>query len=243
MEVTQAQFARMCGVKPSSISDKISKGTLILNSGKKMDTDNPVNRAYLTAKQNKLQLEAQAKSAASFGGAATGTEKGKSVGENFSVLNATATAGIEGLSEAMLHMTLLQLVTSYGGLAGVERFSKTLQTLTNTNEKEIRIKERRQELIPKDFVTSRLFGYVDQLMSKLLDWPEGAVDTIIAKVLASKQEARADLVNYMRDGLTHCICDAKQHIASELDGLRGKYDTSKTEIEELKEAVEGLKNE
>jgi len=264
MEVTQAEFARMCGVKPPSISEKIKNGTLIINSGKKLDTDNPVNRNYLTAKQNKLQFEIQTQNFATQQSAPHQLKAQPSknsvvkpgrvftpeTAASFSALNSASTAAgapeytiTAGLTDAMLNMTLLQLITRYGGVAGIERFAKILQTLTTANEKELRLQERRQELVPKDFVTSRLFGYVDQLMNKLLDWPEGIVDTLIAKALASKQEARTELINYMRDGLTRCICDAKQHIANELDGLRSKYDTNRTEIEELKETIEGLKNE
>ena len=92
-------------------------------------------------------------------------------------------------------------------------------------------------------MTARLFGYVDQLMNKLLDWPEGAVDTIIAKVLSNQQECRGELVNYMKDNLSRCICDAKSHITSELTSLRGKYDTKSSELEELKDVVENLKSE
>jgi len=260
MEVTQAEFARMCGVKPPSICGKIKNGTLIINSGNKLDTDNPVNRRYLTNKQNKLQLEIQAQTfstqAQSADFAATKAAKisttkqaqPASPASFIAAPGATATAAATeyaitaGLTDKMLNMTLIQLITNYGGVAGIERFAKILQTLTTANEKELRLQERRQELIPKDFVTSRLFGYVDQLMNKLLDWPEGIADTLIAKALANKQEARTELINYMRDGLTRCICDAKQHIANELDGLRNKYDTGRTEIEELKETIEGLKN-
>jgi hypothetical protein len=250
MEVTQAEFARMCGVRPPSISEKIKNGTLILNSGKRLDTDNPVNRNYLTAKQNKLQFETQTQNFANITRpASTNSAKPRktekiAVSSPATPLNAATaqnSAITTGLSEAMLNMTIQELVVNYGGIAGIERFTKTLQTLTAANEKELRIQERRQELIPKDFVTSRLFGYIDQLMSKLLDYPEGAVDTIIAKILADKN-CRSDVVNYLRDGLTRCICDAKQHIANELDGLRGKYDTNRTEIEELKETIEGLRN-
>lgn len=256
VEVTQAEFARMCGVKPASISEKIKNGTLIRNSGKRLDTDNPVNRAYLTSKQNAMQLAAKAAlavpvAAASLGGASAPPPAAV---ENPGVLNplppaANLTAPIpapllvDGMTDAMLSMTLRQLVASYGDWAGVERFSKTLQTLVSTREKEMRMQERRLTLVPKDFVTSRLFGYIDQLMNKLLDWPEGAVDTIIAKALANKQDGRGVIVSYIRDGLARCICDAKEHIVNELNGLRGKYDTdSRTDIEDLKDAVADLKN-
>lgn len=71
MEVTASEFARMCGVSPMAISKKIKNGTLIKNSGKKLDTDNPVNRRYLERKQAKLKarLEMQSIEAAAQGAA------------------------------------------------------------------------------------------------------------------------------------------------------------------------------
>lgn len=61
----------MCGVSPMAISKKIKNGTLIKNSGKKLDTDNPVNRRYLERKQAKLKarLEMQSIEAAAQGAA------------------------------------------------------------------------------------------------------------------------------------------------------------------------------
>ena len=224
----------MCGVTPASINGKVKSGTLIINSGKKLDTDNPVNREYLTSKQNKQQLAVQAKDAGETAGAKDAKPK---------IPEGVAAPVIgEGLNEAMLGMTLGQLVANYGGTAGIERFAKTLQTLTSSREKELRIQERRQELVPKDWVTSHLFGYIDQLMNKLLDWPEGAADTIIAKVLANKEEGRGLIVNYIRDGLARCISDAKLHVISELNGLRGKYDAVQNDIEDLKDVVADLKD-
>lgn len=71
MEVTASEFARMCGVSPMAICKKIKNGTLIKNSGKKLDTDNPVNRRYLERKQAKLKarLEMQSIEAAAQGAA------------------------------------------------------------------------------------------------------------------------------------------------------------------------------
>ncbi len=71
MEVTASEFARMCGVSPMAICKKIKNGTLIKNSGKKLDTDNPVNRRYLERKQAKLKakLEMQSIEAAASGAA------------------------------------------------------------------------------------------------------------------------------------------------------------------------------
>ena len=50
-----SEFARMAGVKPPAIFEKIKKGNLVRNSAKKLDTDNPINRLYLQRKAEKRQ--------------------------------------------------------------------------------------------------------------------------------------------------------------------------------------------
>lgn len=86
MEVTASEFARMCGVSPMAISKKIKNGTLIKNSGKKLDTDNPVNRRYLERKQAKLKarLEMQSIEAAAQGTALDAPAMGSPSVETFS---------------------------------------------------------------------------------------------------------------------------------------------------------------
>lgn len=59
MEVKAAEFARMAGVSRMAISGKIKNGTLILNSGGKLDTDNPLNRAYLEKHKEKQKIALQ----------------------------------------------------------------------------------------------------------------------------------------------------------------------------------------
>lgn len=61
MEVTASDFARMCGLSPMAVSKRIANGTLIRNAARRIDTDNPVNRAFLEMKQNKLKMKLQMK--------------------------------------------------------------------------------------------------------------------------------------------------------------------------------------
>lgn len=61
MEVTASEFARMCGLSPMAVSKRIANGTLIRNAARRIDTDNPVNRAFLEAKQNRIKMKLQMK--------------------------------------------------------------------------------------------------------------------------------------------------------------------------------------
>ena len=74
MLVSASQYARMCGVSAMAICKQIQAGQLVrVSGGKKLDTDEPVNRAYLEKKQAKMkaQLEVKAMEAAANGGSST----------------------------------------------------------------------------------------------------------------------------------------------------------------------------
>jgi hypothetical protein len=79
-------------------------------------------------------------------------------------------------------MTIRELVIAHSGVQGIERYTKILRDLTATAEKEQRTKERGLNLIEKDFVTSRLFAFVDVVCKQIIEYPESAADAIIAKL-------------------------------------------------------------
>ena len=96
--------------------------------------------------------------------------------------------------------------------------------------------------MPKDFVVSRLFDFVDQLMNKLLDVPESITDQVIAYVQAGGDSMRQNVINLISDNVSRCIAGTKEHIISELNGLKGKYDKQDAStddvISEIKEQLE-----
>lgn len=94
--------------------------------------------------------------------------------------NITVSAGYATDANRMLNMTLRELLQNYNGLDGVEKYAKILKDLMAADERAQRIQERRQLQIPKDFVISRLFGYLNQQNSRLLDLPESMADQVIA---------------------------------------------------------------
>lgn len=212
----------MAGVSRAAITSKIANGTLIINSAGKLDTDNPVNRTYLDRKQQNLRS-----------GSVNLSEKHETR------KNQTARENTSGLPAEMMTMTIRELIERNGDIAGIERFTKILRDLTSADEKALRIQERRQLLIPKDFVVSRLFGYANQLSGKILDVPESMVDQVIALVKASPDNCRRKLIEYIRDMLSHCIGGAKENILNELASFRNKaVDTGLLQQEQLEEIYE-----
>jgi hypothetical protein len=132
----------------------------------------------------------------------------------------------------MLTLTIRELVIGYTGVQGVERWARTLRDLTITAEKEQRTNERGLKLIDKDFVTSRIFTFVDVVCKQIIEYPESAADAVIALVLSEGPEARPSLVSMMQEALGRIIAGSKNQIIKELTGLKGKYQKEENTIQE-----------
>lgn len=243
MEVSASEFARMCGVSAMAVSKKIKNGTLIRNSGKKLDTDNPVNRRYLERKQKKIkaQLEMQAiENAATDAAGGTPAALPSSLEQEAASQVAGSTvyraerrpaqelknqiAASDHKSRMMMDMTIAELLRTFGTMDNIEQFSKIQRDLSAADEREQRTQEKRLLQIPKDFVVQKVFGYVDLLMNQLLDVPESVCDQVIAVALSGGDEARLNVMRILSDNLTKVISGAKDHIIGELNSLKGKYD-------------------
>lgn len=247
MEVKAAEFARMAGVSRMAISGKIKNGTLVLNSGGKLDTDNPVNRAYLDKKREKqksaLQLKELERDLEETTQAAAERHSARVL--PFSGDGEAKQGQSQGKAATMLNMTIQELIMQYGDLKGIGEYAKILRDLTVADEREQKTQERRMLQVSKDFVVSRLFSFYDQLMNKLLDVPESVADQIIALVLSEDEgKRRQEIINVLSDNLTRCIGGCKEHIISELNGLKGKYDKleddSATVIADLSDKLDSL---
>ena len=250
MEVKAAEFARMAGVSRMAISGKIKNGTLILNSGGKLDTDTPLNRAYLDKKREKQKAALQAQELSkAVTQASVSYAKEKGVGYKAYPLpgqdGELKTGQAEGMASYMLNATLQELIIRYGDSKGIADYAKILRDLTAADEREQKTQERRMLQVPKDFVVSRLFSFIDQLMNKLLDVPESVSDQVIALALSADENTRRqDVINVLSDNLTRCIAGCKEHIISELNGLKGKYDKqeddSATAIADISDKLDSL---
>ena len=206
------------GVTRQSIFAKIKKGTLIQNSAGKLDTENPLNAGYLSEKRRQ-QEEAQAITG-SIATKQTGGIQSPILHRN---LPEPVAASAIGVPAELLNLTLKELVMRYSGILPLEKYAKILKILVESAEKEQRIKERRLTLVDKDFVISRIFQYVDNLMIQILEYPESTADDIVARVLAEKEAARHTVVETMKTGLSKIIANAKEQVINELNGLKHKY--------------------
>ena len=251
MEVTASDFARMCGLSPMAVSKRIANGTLIRNAARRIDTDNPVNRAFLETKQNKLKMKLQMKQLEA------GIKQAASPSRNsgkFDELYDSGTQTMAGMRKApgavahgitvgsgsakdIMNCTMGELLRRFNSIDNIERFSKIIRDLSAAEEREQKLQERRLVQVPKDFVVQRVFGYMDQLMEQLLDVPEAVCDQVIAVSLANGQDKRESVMNILNDNLTRCISGAKSHIVNELTALRSKYDKQENENIRLREEL------
>ena len=233
MEVTPAEFARQAFGSRQSINGKLKSGTLVLNSAGKLDTDNPINRAYLDKHQQKLKQDA-----------ATEAFLQKQKQEISQQAEITANNLIENIESSgnvsaadLQNMTLGEIVRKFGSMDGIDKFVKLQKDLVTIEEKNQRLQEKRLQLLPRDFVIARLFGFQQQQASRVLDVPEAGADQIVAMVMANPDGCRQKIIEYMRDLLSRAIGGAKDHVVNELSSLRAKYDDS---MESLSEKIDAL---
>ena len=130
----------------------------------------------------------------------------------------------------MLRLPLGQLVRQFSTVDNIEKYSKILRDLSAADEREQKTQERRLVQIPKDFVTSRMFGFLEQLMQRLLDVPEAVADQVIAVTLAGGDGVRVSVQRILSDNISKCI-------VGELSALKGKYDSDESREQSVKELV------
>lgn len=198
-----------------------------------MDTDNPINRAYLEKHRNQLQQDAATEAflqKQKMEIQAAAEKSANELLENIQNNNQISAAELQG-------MTLGEIVRKFGNLEGIDRFVKLQKDLVTIEEKNQRLQEKRLQLLPRDFVIARLFGFQQQQASRVLDVPEAGADQIVAMVMANPDGCRQKIIEYMRDLLSRAIGGAKDHVVNELSSLRAKYDDS---MESLSEKIDAL---
>jgi hypothetical protein len=230
MKLKPADFAREAGVSRQAISTKIKNNTLMVDPAGYLDTDNPINSSYISDPDRSRRRAANSAPAiitAPPGQAAAGPPVPPP-----GLKDDTDIAAAAGVAAEMLTLTIRELVIGHAGVQGVERYARTLRDLTATVEREQRTNERGQKLIDKDFVTSRLFTFVDVVCKQIIEYPESVADAIIAMILSEGPESRPSLVSMMQEALGRIIAGSKSQIIKELAGLKGKYQKEENTIQE-----------
>jgi hypothetical protein len=224
MKLKPADFARQAGVTKQAISAKIKNKTLAVDEAGFLDTDNPINSAYISDPGRKARKSALV----SGGNPAALAPAGKDTDARpapppIPTTEAEIAAAAMVPATELLNYTLREAVARFGGLYNLERHAKTLRDLTLTAEKEQRMDERSMRLVPKDFVISGVLAYLNQINLQLIEYPELAADKIVPKIVSDGPEARDEVILIMRDGLSRIIAGAKDQAIQKLNGLRGRH--------------------
>ena len=244
MEVKPAEFARQAGVSRASISEKIKNKTLIMNAAGMLDTENPVNAAYLAKHRQRAAAASAAEQIKSHGDKSFTGETFSGSSPPVDSFNDFALMAVAGLpARELLNMTLREIVIKYPGIEKIERYAKILKDTTMSAEREQRIQERALTTIPKDFVISRLFTFIEGMIKQLIEsYPESVVDRIIALAIAENETTRIDIIETLTGGISQIVRGSKENILTELNSLKNKYQKEiqahDSQLDDIKQVLE-----
>jgi hypothetical protein len=256
MEIKPAQLAKIAGLKRQAIYNAIRRGNIISNTAGLVDTQNKINsewiknhgvsendiKQYLIEIQKKQVKQKKVKSMSGNNPKIKPEIKQKAVEIGLKTINDFENIkenednkkdideldfeDISGLPSRMMNLKLFQLVKRYGGPLNLTNWALILQRVMSAQEKEQKIKERRLELIEKDFVISRLMVYLEILSNQLFDYTESAPIKIISLVKSEVDNIELDIKKEMRKDFSILIKDTKERINTELEDLKRKYEKS-----------------
>jgi hypothetical protein len=229
MEYKSVELCKVYGIPASTISMALSRGDLVKNSGGRIDDENPRNSAYLASRRLRSQKEALE------GDGKTAERLAQTV--NLDSLNDLDLAERFKIYPKIMRMTIREAVLKFGGVEGVEHFVKVLRDVASAEEKDQKLRERRLQLIEKDFVVAHVFSYLDFLNRQILESSASIVDEIIALVQSEGGAARQKILKIISGASGRCLVGAKEHINDNISALRVKYQ-KESDIDERLERIE-----
>ena len=128
------------------------------------------------------------------------------------------------LPQKMLNMTVSDLVKKHGGVAGIKDFSIILKNILSADKTAQDIRERRNELVEKDFTVSNLKKYIDLFMDEIFNLAESQTEQFISLVLSDADQARKEIPKIRRESYTKIAQNTKKSISDSLKRLKRKYD-------------------
>ena len=250
LKLRPADFARQAGVSKQAVGAKIKNKTLVVDEAGFLDVDHPINSAYISDHGRKpkknviLPFPAAEAAPGGKGGGDAGGAGDAALPPSAGAMSEVEMAEAAGVPAAkLLNYTLREVVAKFGGIYGLEKHAKTLQYLMLSADKEQRMAERSLRLVPKDFITSRIFPFLNMLMKQIIEYPEAVAENLVSKILADGPEARDAVVIMMRDGLSRIIVKSKEQVIKELDSLRGRHGLGEETTEEPPPEPEGADHE
>lgn len=131
---------------------------------------------------------------------------------------------ITGLPSELMHKTIEELVYEYDEPAKLKLWVEIYYKIIQSQERAQKIKERDLELIEKDFVMKYLNKYLELLNKTLLDYPESAIDNLIALAKTENKNIRVTLIEDMTKDISRMLEETRELIKRELKDLIYKYE-------------------
>lgn len=131
---------------------------------------------------------------------------------------------ITGLPSELMHKTIEELVFEYDEPQILKLWTDIYYKILQSQERAQKIKERDLELIEKDFVMSKLFKHLELLHLRLLDYPESAIDNLIALARTNNKNIRVTLIDDMSKDFSRILSETKELMKRELKDLIYKYE-------------------
>ena len=122
--------------------------------------------------------------------------------------------------EDVEHLTLKQIVETYGGIQGFKNYMDALVKMSEWRTKENKGRKDRNELIEKEPTAKSLFSIVNMMLSRIVnETPSSIIDQLFAIAKGKKKTARIDAINLMQETLSKIIKDAKKELVRDLKKL------------------------
>lgn len=131
---------------------------------------------------------------------------------------------VTGLPSKMKNLTIFELVKRYGGEMQLKNWADILSKIMTAEEKDQKTRERRNELVEKDFIISNVKKYLDLFLSNLFDLSESQKPLISAHYKTDPEKAEFKIQEMRNKAYTKISREAVKSINQSLKGLKKKYD-------------------
>lgn len=248
MIITQIKLSELTHCSRANISQHVKKQNLILDSEKKIDTENPVNSNWLRSRginpqtlesivgpeaenirkskvknpnghEGKLKKKVETQKVKA---RSEFPELPQGLNQEQQILS-TDFEQLTGLPERLSNLTLKQLCLQYGSQMQLKGYVDILNALMSAMKRDVDIQEKRRALIEKDFVSAHLFQFLDVMINQIFDYPESAIDEFISEIKSDEKKARLKIPEKMRKDFSKIINEAKKNITRQIKKLNERH--------------------
>lgn len=248
MKITQIELSKILNCSRANISQQVSQNKLILGPDKLIDTEEPLNTAWLRSRMinpltlkkdvnvvSENQRKARVKNPHGHEGKSKKIDEIKIIESSSDLLPESKIIQeqpinlkddfdtLTGMPKKILDLTIRQAVLKYGTEPYMKAYVDILNTLFSAMKKDVDIQEKRRALIEKDFVSAHLFQFLDVMINQIFDYPESAIDEFIAEIKADEKKARLKIPEKMRKDFSKIVNEAKKNITRQIKKLNERH--------------------